>query len=174
MVGPPKTLYDLRKVEASVRVTCRVCGAVKLHDLEELIHSRLFRRESVDWSIVQRELPCPKCDTYPYDVHVAGVPFGRNDQDLRARRGRMLLMNLALAVLHDAAQRVRKEDVCTPALRLALRVLRPYLPERRLLLDFWTECEAPKDRAYNHAHLALRGMVNQLLEQDFSVWAQFR
>lgn len=173
MVGPPKTLYDLRKVEASVRVTCRACGAVKTHDLEELIHSRSFHRESMDWVAVQHDLICSKCDA-PRDVDVAGVPFGANDRELRAQRAQTLLMNLALKVLDEAARRAKTEDVCTPAVRLALRVLRPFLADRELLVTYWTEISGEKNVAFNHGAQALRWIVFELVKRGHSVWAEFR
>jgi hypothetical protein len=58
MVGPPKTLQDLRRVEGAVRVTCRACKAVKQHDLEELIIDRRSRRISKEWEAVRHGTAC--------------------------------------------------------------------------------------------------------------------
>lgn len=172
MVGPPKTLYDLRKIEASVQVTCRACGRVTVRDREALIADRAFQRLSMEWRAVQGSLPCPCCAKV--DTAVTGLPFGESAPALRTYRSRMLLMNLALSVLDDAAQRCKVEDVATPALRLALRVLRPYLPGRDLLVQFWTEAGASRGRAYSNTHLALRWIVNALIEAGHPVWAEFR
>lgn len=175
MVGDPKTLYDLRKVEASVRVTCRSCKAVKLHDLEETIAHRIFHRQPMDWRSVQHDLPCPRCPAGDdRNVKVELIPFGRNEAELRARRAGTLMMNLALTVLKDAAQRASQEDVASPAVRLALRTLRPFLADRSHLVAFWTEITAPKNRSYNHGHLAHRWLVAELVKRGHAVWAEFR
>lgn len=172
MVGPPKTLQHLRKVEASVRITCRSCRKATTLDREALITTRQFQRRSMEWPAVQHDENCRAC--FSADVRVDFVPFGQNDRELRAKRATATLMNLALTVLEDAAQRACAEDVCTPAVKLALRVLRPFLADRTLLIKFWTEASAPKDRSYNHAHLALRWIVTQLVERGHPVWAEFR
>ncbi|KQN93837.1 hypothetical protein ASE95_02725 [Sphingomonas sp. Leaf231] len=175
MVGDPKTLYDLRKVEASVRVTCRSCKAVKVHDLEELIASRTFRRATMDWRTTQHEMICARCPVgTDGDVKVELIPFGRNEREMREQRGRTLVMNLALSVLRDAAQRASRDDVATPAVRLALRVLRPFLADRALLVTFWTEITERKDRAFNHGHQAHRWIVTELVKRGHAVWAEFR
>ncbi|MBW6531945.1 hypothetical protein KZ820_14480 [Sphingomonas sp. RRHST34] len=172
MVGPPKTLQDLRRVEGAVRVTCRACKAVKLYDLEELIIDRRFRRLSMEWEAVRRTMPCRNCDST--DTRVDGVPFGQDDVERRARRSRALLMNLALAVLDDASRRARDEDVCVPATRLALRVLRPYLPDRELLVTFWTAAETGRGKPHGPALQAMRWIVTKLVDAGHPVWAEFR
>lgn len=172
MVGPPKTLHDLRRVEGSVRVTCRACGAVKQHDREELIVDRHFRRLSMDWQVVLRDLPCHGCGGK--DTKVDGVPFGGTDPEMRAQRARTTLMNLALRVLEDAARRSREEDVTTPALRLALRVLRLYLPDRTLLMEFWDSAAKSRGAAFSHALVVHRWIVTKLVDDGHAVWAEFR
>ena len=172
MVGPPKTLQDLRRVEGSVRVTCRSCKAVKQYDREELIINRRYQRRSTEWEIVLRDMPCRSCDSK--DTRVDGVPFGSSDPELRAHRARSLLMNLALSVLDDASRRARDEDVCVPATRLALRVLRPYLPDRELLVTFWTAAEIGRGKPHGPALQAMRWIVTKLVDAGHPVWAEFR
>ncbi|MBY9061736.1 hypothetical protein K7957_02165 [Sphingomonas yunnanensis] len=172
MVAPPTTLHDLRRVEGSVRVTCRACGAVKQHDLEELIMDRRFRRQSMGWRAVRRTMMCRECGGA--DTRVDGVPFGQDDLERRARRSQALLMNLALAVLDDASRRARDEDVCVPATRLALRVLRPYLPDRELLVTFWIAAETGRGKPHGPALQAMRWIVTKLVDAGHPVWAEFR
>lgn len=174
MVGPPKTLYDLRKVEASVRVTCSTCGSVKTYDLEELIYTRRFERRSIEWPAVQADLLCITCGHIRRDVHVTGVPFRANDRELRHRRAETLVMNLALTVLQDVARRARTDDPRTPVTRLALRVLRPYLADRSVLMRFWEEAAAGHGQAFSHAQLAHRWIVTELVKRGHAVWAEFR
>lgn len=173
MVGQPKTLYDLRKVEGAVNVTCKACGKSRLYDLEELIKARLFQRQSTDWEVVTREMQCWHC-TDRTDTRVAVVPYAANDRELRVRRAEMLIMNLALAVLSDATARAQQVGVDTPAVRLALRVLRPFLPDRSLLVRFWNEGQAAINVPSNDAHFAHGWIVQALVKQGHSVWAEFR
>lgn len=173
MVGQPKSLYELRKVEGAVNVTCKACGKSRLYDLEELIRSRTFQRQSTDWEVVMREMPCWHCPDRT-ETRVAIVPYAANDRELRARRAEMLLMNLALKVLHTAAYRSQRDDIDTPAVRLALRVLRPFLPDRTLLVRFWDEGKAAKGQAMSEAVMAHGWIVQALVKQGHSVWAEFR
>ncbi|GAA4220323.1 hypothetical protein GCM10022253_24200 [Sphingomonas endophytica] len=173
MVGQPKTLYDLRKVEGAVNVTCKACGKARLYDLEELISVRLFHRQSVDWDVVLHEMPCWHCPDRT-ETRVAIVPYAANDRTLRARRAETLVINLALTVLKQAASRANRDGIDTPAVRLALRVLRQFLPDRALLVRFWEEGQAAKSTATNESHFAHGWIVQALLRGGHSVWAEFR
>ena len=53
------------------------------------------------------------------------------------------VITLALQVLDHAAYRSRTEAVATPAVRLALRVLLPYVADRAGLLAYWKGAQAP-------------------------------
>lgn len=173
VVGQPKTLYDLRKVEGAVNVTCKACGKSRLYDLEELIKARVFQRQSTDWRIVEREMRCSYC-VERTETRVAIVPYAANDRELRARRADTIIINLALSVLHHAAYGARRDDIDTPAVRLALRVLRPFLPDRTLLVRFWQEGKAAKGQALSDAVHAHNWIAQALVKQGHSVWAEFR
>ena len=174
MVGQPKTLYDIRKLEGSISLTCASCGKVKVYDLEELIRERSFHRQSMDWQVYLHEAFCWYCSPERTSVRVGIIPFGGNDRELRARRAETLIINLALTVLKEAASRASAQDVNTPAVRLALRVLRPFLPDRTLLIRFWNEAIAAKGKAVNESHYAHGWLVAELVNSGHSVWAQFR
>ncbi len=83
-------------------------------------------------------------------------------------------MKLALAVLKNPLAGAEQIGVNTPAVRLALRVLRPFLPDRSLLVRFWDEGELAKTTATNEAHFACGWIAQALLKQGHSVWADFR
>jgi hypothetical protein len=172
MVGPPKTLQDLRRVEGAVRVTCRACRATTLHDREELITMRATHRQSCDWAIVRATMVCGECTSR--DVRVDGVPFGENMDELRRHRARMLLMNLALTVLKDAAWQPRDVNAATPAVRLALRVLHPMVADAVLLTSYWREVARTDGELWEDARQPLRGIVDRLVERGFPVWAELR
>ncbi|TPG51677.1 hypothetical protein [Sphingomonas glacialis] len=52
MVGAIKTLTDLHRIEAAVRVTCNECGHVPMCDREALIQHRNRHRDTLDWDSV--------------------------------------------------------------------------------------------------------------------------
>lgn len=172
MVGPLKTLQDLRKVEGAVRITCRACGQVGLLDREELIASRLIRHLSCDWSIVQRDEPCRDCRSG--DVHVAGVPFSEDVATLRRRRTTMVTVTLALSILRRVAY-PDSEAPCPPeAVRLALRALHPHVRDVDLLSGFWAMWQKPDKRPYETPAVLLAQIITILLNAGYAVPAEFR
>ena len=66
------------------------------------------------------------------------------------------------------------DDPCTPVTRLALRVLRPYLADRSVLMRFWEEAVSGHGQASSHAHLAHRWIVTELVKRGHAVWAGLR
>lgn len=128
----------------------------------------------MEWSAVQADLLCVKCGHVQRDVQVAGIPFGANDRELRHRRAETLVMNLALIVLQDVARRATTDDPRTPVTRLALRVLRPYLADRSVLIRFWEEAVSGHGKAFSHAQLAHQWIVTELVQRGHTVWAEFR
>jgi hypothetical protein len=107
-------------------------------------------------------------------VKVGIIPFGGNDRELRQRRAETLVINLALTVLKDAACRATQHDPATPAVRLALRVLRPFLADRMLLVRFWEEAVSARTILAHETHFAHGWIVAALIQRGHSVWAQFR
>ena len=168
MVGPPKTLQDLRKVDGAIRITCQACKRVEVLDREETIMLRY--RRSCDWAVFVSEAKCPDC--LSADVKVAIDAFGENLPEVRARRNATHCMNLALQVLNEAAR--RNNAVPPAAIRLALRVLYPFLGDQRLLVEYWEHVSVESDRPWGGAHQVVRWMVTRLLERQWSVWAEFR
>jgi hypothetical protein len=79
MVGSPKTLYDLRKIDADLQLTCRACGRRRMVDREWLIAELLKRRKSVDWGAVQHQLRCSGDGCGSKDVRPTPVPFSGQD-----------------------------------------------------------------------------------------------
>ncbi|MBB6503195.1 hypothetical protein F4693_000144 [Sphingomonas endophytica] len=174
MVGQPKTLYDVRKVHGSIRLACPACGTIKVHDLEELIRERSFQRRSLDWQAFLHDVWCWNCSPERTALKVGIIPFGGNDHELRVRRADTFVINLALTVLQDAACRASQHDPATPAVRLALRVLRPFLADRTLLVRFWEEAVSARKNPANETHFAHGWIVAELLRRGHSVWADFR
>ena len=86
MVGPIKTLTDLRRIEAAVRVTCTECGFVRMLDREQLIHHCQFHRSSLDWEAVRSSLPCWNAKCLSRDTRVEALPFSQDRVVLRRKR----------------------------------------------------------------------------------------
>lgn len=172
MVGSPKNLDDLRRVEASVQVTCNACGDVELIDRETLLHERTALGMSRDWQTVCADQSCRRCQSK--DVRVLPVPFGQNSRELKQRRAENVLINLALQVLHDAAWLSTKGPVETPAVRLALRVLHPFLRDENLLREYWRGATEEPRRPWTSCHLPFRWIVTKLIERGYGVNAEFR
>jgi hypothetical protein len=82
MVRPPKTLLDLRCIEAGIRVTCLTCGDTALFDREALIHDRTHHQLSLGWAALQRDLRCWKGRCKDEETRVVAVPFSQNAEEL--------------------------------------------------------------------------------------------
>lgn len=60
MVGAPKGLSDLHRIEAQVRVTCTSCRATEVWELDALIREVREIGGSTDWHAARYLLKCPK------------------------------------------------------------------------------------------------------------------
>lgn len=174
MVGPPKTLQDLRRVEGAVRVTCRTCGHVALLDREQLIGERLLHRRSCNWSIVRSELRCraPKCDSE--SVRVDGVPFSENAHEVRQRRATMTLINLAVGILQAGAYPGGKPAMPPDAVRLALPVVHLHIGQSALLAQCWEILTKEPRLASETPAGALREIIQHLAERGYAVAGEYR
>lgn len=171
MVGPPKRLEDLSKVDGAVRITCRACRAVRTVSLEEVIRTRHAAKLSTEWHAVRQGSSCPVCESR--DVRVDGVPFGDRHPEILARRAEARRLHLALQVLHDAAPRGAYMPV--PAIQLALRVLHPFVGDQELLKTYWDQVMGDqKNSPWSGGQLAFRWLVVRLLDRGFPVAREFQ
>lgn len=134
VVGTPKNLSDLRRIEAQVRVTCKICKATEVWELDALIAEVRANEGNTDWHTAPYALKCPKRCRSPM-ITLLPIPFGKE----RARKAahRHALINLASTILREAAARSAREAVGTIEVRLALHVLRPFVRGQALLNEFW-------------------------------------
>lgn len=79
MVGDPKTLYDLRKIDADLRVVCRSRGRRRMLDREWLIGELQRRKKSVDWTLVRHQFRCAVEGCGSREVRLEIVPFAGRD-----------------------------------------------------------------------------------------------
>ena len=155
-----------------MRVTCTECGFVRMIDREELINHCQFHRSSLDWMAVRSSLPCWNAKCLSRDTRVEAVPFSQDRVALRRKRAETILMNLALKVLKSAAYRGGTHVIATPEVRLALRVLYPYLGDDTLLRKFWTLASADRGISDTYHPMVAR-IVGALLERGYAVEAEF-
>ena len=102
MVGHPKSLKDLRKIEAAVRVTCPACKHVVVRDREELISHLIYHRKNLDWRMLPHQLACQKCLKGPTEI--LALPFTPAPGRAAVGTDEAMRVNLALKVLSEAAQ----------------------------------------------------------------------
>ncbi len=161
MVGDPKTLHDLHRIEAQVRVTCRSCKATELWELGALIDEVRSNGGNTDWRAARSAIKCPHRCASPM-IHLLPIPYGK--QRARRRAHRHALINLALQILREAAQRSAQEPVGTIEVRLALHVLRPFVREQRLLTEFWTAATTQPRHPWTSCHLPYRWIAQRLID----------
>lgn len=174
MVGPIRTLTDLRRIEAAVRVTCNECGEVRMLDREVLIHQCFVHRSSLDWGVVRNSLPCWNAKCGSRNTRVEALPFSQDGVVVRRKRAETILMNLALRVLYAASYRPHGEDTATDDVRLALRVLHPYLGDQSQLRAYWEAAAAPRDHAWDSCHRPYGAIVATLVKLGYAVEAELR
>ncbi|WP_404366159.1 hypothetical protein AB5I39_10320 [Sphingomonas sp. MMS24-J45] len=145
---------------------------VRMIDREQLINHCHFHRSSLDWDTVRSGLPCWNAKCLSRDTRVEALPFSQDRVALRRKRAETILMNLALKVLKTAAYRGDTQAIATPEVRLALRVLYPYLGNDTLLRRFWGLATA--DRGISDTcHPTVGCIVGMLIERGYAVEAEF-
>lgn len=166
MVGDPKSLHDLYKIEAQVRVTCRSCRATEVWELAALIDEVRKQGGNTDWRAARAAIRCPRRYASPM-IDLLPIPFGK--QRARRRAHRHALINLSLQILREAAQRSAHEPVGTIEVRLALHVLRPFVREQRLLTEFWKAATIEPRHPWTSCQLPYRWIALRLLDEGVRV-----
>jgi hypothetical protein len=144
-----------------MRVTCTSCKATEVWELDALITEVRNNGGNTDWHTAHYALKCPKRCHSPM-ISLLPIPFGRE----RARKAahRHALVNLALAVLREAASRSASEAVGTIEVRLALHVLRPYVRDQALLTAFWRAATISPRHPWTSCQLPYRHIAQRLLD----------
>lgn len=166
MVSDPKTLDELNKIEAQVRVTCRGCKATEVWELNALIAEVRRNGGNTEWRAARRSIKCPNRCASPL-IDLLALPFGKR----RARREayRHALVDLSLQILREATARSANEAVGTLEVRLALHVLRPFVRDQRLLNEFWKAATAEPRHPWASCHLPYRWIVQRLIDLGVDV-----
>jgi hypothetical protein len=79
MVGSPKSLTDLRKIDANLRVTCLDCGHEAEWNREALIAELIRRRRNLAWSELPRHFRCAAPGCRSKRVRLLAIPFGEQE-----------------------------------------------------------------------------------------------
>lgn len=166
MVGPPKSLSDLRRVEAQVNVICRGCKTEQVWELDALIEEVTRNGGNTDWFTARYSIKCPRHCPSPL-IHLQIIPFGK--RRARKRAHRHALLNLSLQILREAAGRSSTEAVGTLEVRLALHVLRPYVRDHQLLTDYWNAATVLPRHPWASCHLPYRRIAECLIDRGAQV-----
>lgn len=166
MVGDPKTLDELDKIEAQVRVTCRGCKATEIWELNALIAEVRRNGGNTEWRAARRSIKCPNRCASPL-IDLLPLPFGKR----RARREahRHALINLSLQILREATARSATEAVGTLEVRLALHVLRPFVRNQALLTQYWMAATETPRHPWCSCHKPYRAIVDRLIALEAEV-----
>lgn len=137
MVGQPKHLSDLAKIEADVRITCRKCRFEEDWTRQDLAAHLRAIGASTAWSEITRFLKCRRIGCGSIDLRALPVPYARRPANLPRAVGKLdaRLIGTALAILDEVA-RTGRGAVATPAVNLALLVVHVYARDAEAVRRF--------------------------------------
>lgn len=169
-----ESLHDLRALEANLRVTCTVCGNSDVFDRETLIVNSKVRQTSTKLADLEERWRCEqgRCERSPV-ILTPAMPTA-DPVELRRRLARTILLNLALRVLHDNLSRTKREVVEGPEIRLALRVLHPYVRDESLLREYWNEATCLDKKLWGGSNRAYVWIVNRIMQNGHTIYAELR
>ena len=139
VVGHPKQLSDLDRIEADVRITCRRCGFEQDWTVADLSRHLLAIGGSTVWSEITRKLRCGHFQCREPNLRASPVPYARRQANLPRRIGALDVKTLetTMQVLEEAHASQRVSSVATRELRLALLVVHRYARNREAVKLFW-------------------------------------
>ena len=139
MVGAPKHLSDLARIDADVRIACRTCGFEQDWARGDLARHLFEIGGSQVWSEITRHLRCRRFGCGSADLRAIPVPYARRGANMRRRIAKLdaRLLASALELLDEAVRASRGEAVATPEVRLALLVVYAYSRDRDGVRRFW-------------------------------------
>lgn len=121
MVGDPKSLHDLRRIEADILVTCRACGRSRGFDRELLMLDLMRRGQNGDWASLRNRVRCTAARCRSRDVRLVPIPFGERTKLPRPVQSTIEAAAAYLAVSRGCSDQERVEAL--NELRLATRRL---------------------------------------------------
>ncbi len=168
MVGDPKHLSDLDKVEADVRIRCRRCKFEDDWTVAALTRHLYETGGSTVWSEVTRTLRCRRFGCGSADVRAIVVPYARRPANMPRRIGELdrRVVDTALAVLTEIA-RSRVGATATLEVRLALLVLHRYARDREAAAEFWRRAAIPSRDVNQQLGEPLRRLRGALVQRGW-------
>lgn len=166
MVGDPKNLSDLYRIEAQVKITCSSCKATEVWELDALIAEVRSNGGNTEWRTARYAVKCPHRCASPI-IKLLPISFGR--ERARKEAHRHALINLSLQILREAAARSASEAVGTIEVRLALHVLRPFVGNQQLLTAFWRSAIVQPRHPWTSSQLSYRHLAQQLVDAGHPV-----
>lgn len=167
MVGPPKNLSDLDRIEADVRITCRACGWEIDWSVPELRTSLLASGGNTTWTQITRGMICgrPRCRST--NLYPLAVPFAQRapNAPIRLLAIDRAIIAAALAILEEAARRSNSEPVATPAVRLALYATHRYHRDDELTRRYWEAAQMSGTYQGQNCHQPL-AWIQQRMERQ--------
>lgn len=130
MVGSPKSLLDLRRIDAGVRVTCNACGRTSLLEREKLIDDLLRKRRNLAWGLLPRYFRCSSLACRSKDVALRPEPFAAAET-----RGNALVDHFVLAA-ERLIVAMRASGSATPELQEMAAARSGFEAAKRALLDW--------------------------------------
>jgi hypothetical protein len=169
MVGDPKHLSDLDRIEADVRITCRECRFEDDWTTSELAsHLRAIGGSTV-WSEITRHMVCRRFGCGSPDLRAAAVPYARRGANMKARVSKLdaETVQIALAALREALSQQRKGAVATREVRLALLVLLRYTGQREAARQFWERASLTRPLTTDSLRQPLALIEHALLQRGW-------
>lgn len=140
VVGSPKHLSDLARIDADVRISCRTCGFEQDWARESLARHLFEIGGSQVWSEITRHLRCAKFGCGSTSLRALPVPYARRGANMSRRVAKLdaHLLELAMHILERAVRVSCGRAVASVELRLALLVIYSYSRDRDGVRRFWS------------------------------------
>ena len=169
MVGPPKHLSDLEKIEADVRIICRQCRYEE--DWTTASLSRFLHRTggNATWTEITRGMRCRRLGCPSTLLYPLAVPFARKPANMPRKVSPLdaLRISVALQILRDAAQVADQGRAATLPVKLALYVLHPHLRDPELVREYWSYAERPVVTNGHNCFRVLRWIEKRLRDRGW-------
>jgi hypothetical protein len=169
MVGDPKQLSDLAKVEADVRIVCRCFTFEDDWDLNAL--ARRLRRigGSTVWTEITRGMRCNRPGCKSTNLYALPVEYGQAKPNAPVALSPLdrAMIDLALTILRDATRRSKTGQVGTADVRLALYVVHGHLRDAKLVREFWIAATEPDRKPWSSCQLPMRWIEGRLARRGF-------
>ena len=173
MVGAPKHLSDLARVEADVRITCRKCGFEEDWTRGALARHLLDLGGSQVWSEITRRMRCRRFGCGSSDLRALPVPYARRAANTPRRISKLdaEMIAAALGVLDRAVCASRGSAVASIEVRLSLLVVYAYSRDRETVRRFWERASVDGRTVDDGLVEPLRAIRHRLVEQGWGASA---